>query len=155
MWRCKWEFQGIKLPSNNLLSTVIFKHCDLLSAFTATITPSAWQLAAETCPLRRLMLERKHRVSTKVKAMKSYWVGLLFTHKNGDFGAISVTERSCAPPISKVESRISDWFTLWCNLDRYSLRNGSEQVGARAAIHWNGSKYLGAERVRTAIGLFG
>ena len=23
-------------------------------------------------------------------------IGLLFTHKNGDFGAISVTERSCA-----------------------------------------------------------
>ena len=32
----------------------------------------------------------------------------LFTHKNGDFGAVSVTERSCAAPISKLESRISD-----------------------------------------------
>ena len=30
-------------------------------------------------------------------------LGLLFTHKNGDFGAISATERSCAAPISKVE----------------------------------------------------
>ena len=26
--------------------------------------------------------------------------GFLFTHKNGDFGAISVTEQSCAAPIS-------------------------------------------------------
>ena len=26
---------------------------------------------------------------------------LLFTHKNGDFGAISVTEQSCAAPISQ------------------------------------------------------
>ena len=30
------------------------------------------------------------------QTQKSYRVGLLFTHKNGDFGAISVTERSCA-----------------------------------------------------------
>ena len=32
---------------------------------------------------------------------KPYRIGLVFTHKNGDFGAISVTERSCAAPISK------------------------------------------------------
>ena len=76
----------------------------------------------------RLMLERKHRVSTKVKAMRSYWIRLLFTLKNGDFGAISETERSCAAPISKVDCHVSDWFcaTLWCNVDRYSHRNGSE-----------------------------
>ena len=34
---------------------------------------------------------------------KPYRIGLLFKHKNGDFGAISVNERSCAAPISKVE----------------------------------------------------
>ena len=28
----------------------------------------------------------------------------MFTHTNGDFGAISVTERSYEAPISKVES---------------------------------------------------
>ena len=45
-----------------------------------------------------------------------------------------------------MESHISDCFcaTLRCNVDRYSHRNGSEWLGARAAIHWNGSKYLGA-----------
>ena len=145
MWGCKLEFRGIKLPFK--LCTVIFMHCDLLSALTTTTTPSAWQLAAETCPLRRLMLERKHRVSTKVTAMKSYWMELLFALKNGDFSAISVTERNYAPPILKVESHISDrsCATFWCNVDRYSHRNGNEWVvGARAAIHWNGSKYLGA-----------
>ena len=143
---CKCEFRGIKLPFNNLLCTVIFVHYDLLSALTATTTPSAWQLAAEACPLRRLMLERKHRVSTKVKVMKSYRIELLFTLKNGDFSAISVTERNYVPPISKVESHTSDrsCASLWCNVDRYSHRNGSEWVGARAGIHWNGSKYLGA-----------
>ena len=39
---------------------------------------------------------------------KPYRIGLLFTHKNGDLGALSVTERSCAAPISKVESHISE-----------------------------------------------
>ena len=34
-------------------------------------------------------------------------IGLLFTHKNRDFGAISVTERSCAVTISKVEGHLS------------------------------------------------
>ena len=29
-------------------------------------------------------------------ARKQYRMGLLFTHKNGDFGANSVTQRSCA-----------------------------------------------------------
>ena len=42
------------------------------------------------------------------QARKPYWIGLLFTHKKGDLGAISVTVRSCAAPISKVESHISD-----------------------------------------------
>ena len=37
----------------------------------------------------------------------------LFTHKNGDFGAISVTERSCASPIFKVERYISDRCTYY------------------------------------------
>ena len=32
---------------------------------------------------------------------KPYWIGLLFTHEKGDFGAISVTERSFPAPISK------------------------------------------------------
>ena len=39
---------------------------------------------------------------------KPYWTGILFTHENGDFDAISLTERICATPISKVNSHISD-----------------------------------------------
>ena len=39
---------------------------------------------------------------------KPYRIRLLFTHRNRDFRAISVTERSCAAPISKVE-RHTDW----------------------------------------------
>ena len=41
-------------------------------------------------------------------AQKPDQIGLLFTHKNGDIGAISVGERGCATPISKEESHISD-----------------------------------------------
>ena len=52
----------------------------------------------------------------------------LFTQKNGDFGAISVTERLCAAPISEVESHLSDRFcaTLRCNVNRYLDRSGSK-----------------------------
>ena len=35
------------------------------------------------------------------------WTGLLFTHNNSSGDAISVTEQSCAAPISKVEYHIS------------------------------------------------
>ena len=44
---------------------------------------------------------------------KSNRIRLLFTDKNGDFGAISVKERSCALPISKVESYISDRYSYY------------------------------------------
>ena len=42
-----------------------------------------------------------------------------FTHENGDFGSIYVTERSYAAPTSKVESHISDRFCaiLWCGVN--------------------------------------
>ena len=39
------------------------------------------------------------------------FTGILFTHKNGDFSAISVTERNYAAPISKVERHTSDRFS--------------------------------------------
>ena len=41
-------------------------------------------------------------------AQKPYRIGIQFTHKNGDFEAISLTERICAARISKLESHISD-----------------------------------------------
>ena len=50
---------------------------------------------------------------------KQYPLGLLFTDKNGDFGAISVTERSCTAP------RIVIFWkgfcaTLWHSVNRFS-----------------------------------
>ena len=51
-------------------------------------------------------------------------IGCLFTHKNGGFGAISVTEQSCAATISKAESHI------W---DRCSYYRGWLFVSARKA----------------------
>ena len=46
-------------------------------------------------------------------AQKPYRIGLLFTQKYGDFGAISVTEQSCDAPIFKVESHISDRYSYY------------------------------------------
>ena len=65
-------------------------------------------------------------------------IGLLFTRKNyGDVGAISVPAGICSALISKVELHISDGFcaTLWCSVNRYSDRSGSELEGARTGIH--------------------
>ena len=61
-------------------------------------------------------------------ALNPYRIGLRFTHKKGDFGWISVTELRCAALISKVESHIADRFcaTVWCSVNRYSDRTGSE-----------------------------
>ena len=49
------------------------------------------------------MFTGKYQVAC-VQARKPYWIH----HKNSDFGAISVTERSCIAPISEVKSHISD-----------------------------------------------
>ena len=45
---------------------------------------------------------------TFTPARKPYWIGHLFTHRNGNFGAISVTERIFTTQISKVKRHISD-----------------------------------------------
>ena len=51
--------------------------------------------------------------ATKIKLDRSR-IGLLFTDKEGDFGAIFVTERNCATPISKVKSRIDVHTVIPC-----------------------------------------
>ena len=58
-------------------------------------------------------------------AQRQFRIGLLLTNKNGDFDAISVTERSCAVPISKVGSHISD---------RCSYDTGERFVSAQKAV---------------------
>ena len=90
------------------------------------------------------------RIASFTPARKPFQIDLQFKHKNSDFGAISVTERSCASPILKVERHISDRFCaiLWCTVNRYSDRSGSEEVGIRTGIPWDGSKYSG---LRTGI----
>ena len=53
-----------------------------------------------------------HHWITFVRGRKLYRIGLLFTHENGNFGAISVTERSCTAPILRVKDHLSD---KWCS----------------------------------------
>ena len=65
---------------------------------------------------------------------KTKRIGVLFTHKNGDFGAISVTERS------RAELEIGASHIGWVlshslvQCEQVSNRCGSEQVGAMTGI---------------------
>ena len=70
-------------------------------------------------------------------ARKPNRIKLLFTRKNVNFGAISVTEQSCPTTSLKVERHTSFCAMLWCRVNRYSDRCGSEQVGAGTGIHWD------------------
>ena len=77
--------------------------------------------------------------------IKSYRIGLLWTHKNGDFGAISVTERSCAARTgsdSKVESHISD---------RCSYYTGDLFVSAQQCIWYNVKKAWTGPAIRCKL----
>ena len=73
----------------------------------------------------------------------------MFTLKSGCGGAISMTERSCAPPISKVEHHIADRFCaiLWCSVNTYLTRGGSK---IRSFSSDDGDS---TENVKKAIGL--
>lgn len=55
--------------------------------------------------------------------MKIILIGLLFTQKEGDFGPISVTERSRAALISKAESHIS--LTLYVSARKANFKRDS------------------------------
>ena len=61
---------------------------------------------------------------------KSYRIGILFSHMNGDFDVISMTERNCVTPIFKVESHaldtlgvytLPDNLSCWLTFDCFSL----------------------------------
>ena len=66
------------------------------------------QIVFRTDIFRKLSLgapaEWSHLNNFGVFANPAYHIGLLCTHRNSDFHAISVMEQSCSAPISKVES---------------------------------------------------
>ena len=55
-------------------------------------------------------------------ALKPYAIGLLLTHKNGDFSGISVRKRSCVALISKIELHIG--YNISSNNSRPSMDIG-------------------------------
>ena len=55
------------------------------------------------------------------QTQKSYRVGLLFPNKNGDFGAISVTERSC--PALSLNWRVTYGIGVHTTSDSFSWRH--------------------------------
>ena len=68
-----------------------------------------------------------------------YRIGLVFTHKNGDFGAISVAGRSYKAPISKAESDISDRCSYYTG---YSVNIASDWNLGTHRRHTCGSERL-------------
>ena len=68
---------------------------------------------------------------------KSYrTLGLLFTHKNGCSGAISVTKLRCAVPISQVESHISDRCSHYRVLKWWRHKNEISEIMGFVRIFW-------------------
>ena len=79
-----------------------------------------------------------YRVTFALAKNWPYRIGLMFTHKNGDFRAISVTGRSYEAPISKVESHISDRCSYYTG---YSVNIASDwnldaQTSLKYAVRW-------------------
>lgn len=55
--------------------------------------------------------KRGHKILVSLATKrKPYWIGFLFTHKNGHFCATSVTEWGCAALTMKLDRHISDRF---------------------------------------------
>ena len=65
-------------------------------------------------------------------------------------GAISVMERSCAVPITKVKRHISDRFCaiFWFSENTSSARRGGKWVGERAGNHGDVNRELKQQRRR-------
>ena len=71
-------------------------------------------------------------------AQKPYRIGLLLTHRNGDFRAVSVTKRSCTVPlltrVLKVETR-PGYFSCWHVI--FSLK---QFAGVMVCSYWSREK---------------
>ena len=80
-----------------------------------------------------------YRVAFALAKNWPYRIGLVFTHKNGDFGAISVARRSYEAPISKVESDISDRSSYYTG---YSVNIASGWNLGTHRRHTSGSERL-------------
>ena len=75
-------------------------------------------------------------------ARKSYWIGLRFTHKNGDFGAISVTERGCAAPRQSLKWR--DAYRIGVDTILDSFCAGMKTIPDRASVYTHKNRDFGA-----------
>ena len=75
-------------------------------------------------------------------ARKSYWIGLRFTHKNGDFGAISVKERGCAAPCQSLKWR--DAYRIGVHTIPDSFCAGTKTIPDRASVYTHKNRDFGA-----------
>ena len=65
------------------------------------------------------------------QTQKIYRIGLLFTHNNGNFGAISVTERSC--PALSLNWRVKYGISVHTIPDRFCA--DTKTILDRASVH--------------------
>ena len=86
----------------NYLTLKISEH-SLLSSATTENSETAEEIPSDELDLQVYMqtclrLYVRTVIDTLAPARKPYRIVFLFTRKSGDFGAISLTERSCAAP---------------------------------------------------------
>ena len=70
-----------------------------------------------------MVLGLVHIIPYLMTALKPYLIGPLFTHKIGDFGAISVTERGCAAPIGRPHEDVDGLFQFWAIVARTTVNS--------------------------------
>ena len=88
--------------------TISVRRVDPFSYVTHKIIPKNLHTWVKTLYIRLWLLFTRYRIAFAY-ARKSYQIGLLLTHKDGDFGAIfDGAKLRRAPLISKVESHTSD-----------------------------------------------
>ena len=79
--------------------TMSFKNKESTIQVTICCPPSSFTIGRkDAC---RLVVPTLSVTKSMLTLKKSYRIGPLLTHNNGDFGAISVSGRSCAAPVMR------------------------------------------------------
>ena len=107
---------GDYLPSN-LKTSVAEACCKLIVVETGFMYESKFPLGSVEARFEPTDVKWSFKISLRI--------GIWFTHKNGDFGAVSATERSWTTQILKVDRHLSVEF-FSCNIRfhcRYAVSN--------------------------------
>ena len=81
---------------------------------------------------------------------KPYWIGLLFTHENGDSGAISVTERSSATRTGSLKWGVTYRIDVYTKY-REVLMSAQQSIRCNVKIAWKTCPALRCINIAPAI----